>query len=281
MNSAHLSEGQIHPIESAPDSIRILHVDDQRPFLDLTTEHLSHELDETTIITRTDPQAAVTYLEDNQVECIISDYQMGAMNGLEFHDEVQAYAAEVPFILFTGEGSETIASEALEAGVDSYLQKSPDVGNFSVLANRISLLVDQFHDNRQTQKLKQTYEVITKTSTDAFWIQDLSTDKTLYSDGIESFGYSPGIRKEGFEWWVNRIHPDDRDEAEELIEAKITDTTTEIETIDHGYTRFSHHYRWQTATGEYVNCASRGAIIYEDGEAVEMTGSMTKREQCG
>lgn len=279
MSHAPLEQAHVHPLESTPDSLTILHIDDQKSFLDLTSKYLSDELDDATIITRTDPQAALAYLEDNQVECIISDYQMGTMTGLEFYDRVRTDATAVPFILFTGEGSEAIASEALGAGVDSYLQKSPDAGNFSVLANRIVLLVEQSHAKRQTRKLRQTYEVIAKTSTDAFWIQDLASGKTLYSEGIESFGYAPGVREDGFAWWTERIHPDDRADAEELINATIEDKTTETEQLDHNYAQFSHTYRWETATGEYVHCDSRGAILFENGEPVEMTGSMTKREQ--
>lgn len=281
MSRAPLETNQIHPLESSPDSLTVLHVDDEKPFLELTSEYLSHELEDATVITRTDPRAAITYLEDNHVDCIVSDYQMGTITGVEFYEHVRTNAADIPFILFTSHGSEAIASEALEAGVDSYLQKSPDAGNFSVLANRISMLVEQFHAKRQTRKLKQTYEVIAKTSTDAFWIQDMASGKTLYSEGIKSFGYAPGIRDDGFEWWIERIHPDDRADATAVIENKSTGTTTELEPSGHEQTQFSHAYRWQTESGEYVCCDSRGAIVFEDGEPVEMTGSMTKREQSG
>lgn len=279
MSRAPLEANQIHPLESSPESLTVLHVDDEKPFLELTSEYLGRELSDATVITRTDPQAAITYLEDNHVECIISDYQMGTADGIEFYEHVREDTDDIPFILFTGKGSEAIASEALTAGVDSYLQKSSDAGNFSVLANRISMLVEQFHAKRQTRKLKQTYEVIAKTSTDAFWIQDLSSGKTLYSDGIESFGYAPGVREDGFEWWIKRIHPDDRADAQALIENKITGITADIDTLDHDQTQFSHSYRWQTDSGEYVRCDSHGAILFEDGEPVEMTGSMTRREQ--
>ena len=278
MSRAPLEANQIHPLESSPDSLTVLHVDDEKPFLELTGEYLSHELEDATVITRTDPRAAITYLEDNHVDCIISDYQMGTITGVEFYEHVRDTTTAIPFILFTGHGSEEIAAEALDAGVDSYLQKAPDAGNFTVLANRISMLVEQFHAKRQTRKLKQTYEVIAKTATDAFWIQEMASGKTLYSEGITSFGYTPGVREDGFEWWIERIHPDDRDDARTLIEDKRTATTTEIEPLRHEQTQFSHTYRWQTDSGKYVHCDSRGAIVFEDGEPIEMTGSMTKRE---
>lgn len=281
MSRPMVEQTERHPLASAPESLTILHVDDEKPFLELTSEYLSHELPDATVITRTDPRAAISYLEDNHVECILSDYQMGTIDGVEFYQHVRADGAEIPFILFTGHGSEAIASEALEAGVDSYLQKSPDAGNFSVLANRISMLVEQFHAKRQTRKLRQTYEVIAKTSTDAFWIQDMTSGETLYSEGIESFGYASGIREEGFEWWLERIHPDDRADARAVIDDAIDEMATDMETLDDNYAEFAHTYRWETATGEYVRCDSRGAILCEDGEPVEMTGSMTKRSQAG
>ncbi|MFC7043896.1 response regulator [Halonotius sp. GCM10025705] len=130
--------------ESSCNGTTVLHVDDQSAFLELTSEYLAKELDDVTLITRSDPQAAVAYLKANEVDCIVSDYQMGTMDGLEFYEQVASHSTEVPFILFTSKDSDTIASEALEAGIDSFLQKSSDPSGFRMLANRISLLVELY-----------------------------------------------------------------------------------------------------------------------------------------
>jgi len=144
MQQPQLKEKQAHRGESSCTGMTILHVDDQPPFLELTSEYLNHELDSITVITRTDPQAAASFLETNDVDCIVSDYAMGTLDGLEFYTQIQSQTPDVPFILFTNEDPDDIASEALEIGIDSYLQKSSAAANFSILANRISILVELY-----------------------------------------------------------------------------------------------------------------------------------------
>jgi hypothetical protein len=45
-------------------------------------------------------------------------------------------------VLFTGKGSETVASEAISAGVTDYLQKGTGTDQFVILANRIENAVE-------------------------------------------------------------------------------------------------------------------------------------------
>jgi DNA-binding NtrC family response regulator len=48
---------------------------------------------------------------------------MPGVDGLEFLASVREEYPDLPFILFTGKGSEEIASEAISRGVTDYLQK--------------------------------------------------------------------------------------------------------------------------------------------------------------
>ena len=52
------------------------------------------------------------------------------MDGLAFFGAVRDINLDLPFILFTGKGSEKIASEAFSAGVTDYLQKSTEVEQY-------------------------------------------------------------------------------------------------------------------------------------------------------
>jgi CheY-like chemotaxis protein len=144
MDSPQLGQKNPQIGESSCSGTTVLHVDDQSAFLELTSDYLTKELDDVTLITRSDPQAAATYLKANEVDCIVSDYQMGTMDGLEFYEQVASNGTEVPFILFTSTDSDTIVSEALSAGIDSFCRKSSDTSCFRLLANRISLLVELY-----------------------------------------------------------------------------------------------------------------------------------------
>jgi PAS domain S-box-containing protein len=115
--------------------VKILHIDDDQSVLDLTRSFLNKELDAPRITTVTDPEAVLDRLRDETVHCIISDYDMPGRDGLELLQEVREQYPDLPFILYTGKGSEEIAADAINAGVTGYLQKGgPD--QIQRLANR-------------------------------------------------------------------------------------------------------------------------------------------------
>ncbi|QGX94326.1 PAS domain-containing protein [Haloplanus rallus] len=144
---------------SATDTFRLLHVDDDPAVLDLTSSFLDRELGwEVTTLTETSPEAALSRVADDadaDVDCIISDYDMPAMDGLAFFEAVREHGITTPFILYTGKGSEEIASRALNAGVTGYFQKGgPDQQRR--LANR----VEQVLDDRRTQAVADRYSTV-------------------------------------------------------------------------------------------------------------------------
>jgi Response regulator containing CheY-like receiver, AAA-type ATPase, and DNA-binding domains len=94
-----------------PTGVNILHVDDDPGLVDLASECLPREDESFTVKTETDPTAVPGRLEDERVDCIVSDYEMPEIDGLELVERVQSVDASIPFILFTGRGSEAVAAE--------------------------------------------------------------------------------------------------------------------------------------------------------------------------
>jgi CheY-like chemotaxis protein len=269
----------MEPLLSRPAEARVLHVDDQEAFLDVTATCLDREMDDVILISETDPKAGLDHVVDGRVDCIVSDYEMPGMDGLEFLDAVRDHDSEIPFVLFTGKGSEDVAAKAIEAGVSSYLRKKSGQAQFAVLANRIETLVDQDWARRRARKMEQTHELIVRTATDAFWIRNMETGETLYSEGIRRFGYEPGIREDGFEWWAERVHPQDRADSRDLNTLQREGSPEGFDTIDGEFGEFTHQYRWRDAAGAFVPLTSRGIVRFENGEPVEMVGAMTKRDE--
>ncbi|AXR79954.1 PAS domain-containing protein [Natrarchaeobaculum sulfurireducens] len=108
-------------------SVTVLHLDDDRSTLDLTAEFFDSEWPEAKVVTETQPTTAVEFAETNQIDCVISDFNMPELNGLEFFEQLHDAGVNIPFVLYTGKGSEEIASRALNAGVTAYFQKGgPD-----------------------------------------------------------------------------------------------------------------------------------------------------------
>jgi DNA-binding NtrC family response regulator len=117
---------------------RVLHVDDDPVFVDLAALMLERESSELTVTTETCPRDALDRVAREQVDAVISDFDMLEMNGLEFLEEFRRIDPNTPFILYTGKGSEEIASKAISAGVTDYVQKGRGQEQYTVLANRVT-----------------------------------------------------------------------------------------------------------------------------------------------
>jgi PAS domain S-box-containing protein len=119
------------------ERVRVLHVDDEPGFAELAGEFLEREDDRIEVLTATDADAGLDVLAGERVDCVVSDYDMPGRNGIEFLEAVRADHPELPFVLFTGKGSEEVASEAFSAGATDYLQKEGGSDQYTLLANRV------------------------------------------------------------------------------------------------------------------------------------------------
>jgi len=119
------------------ERVRVLHVDDEPGFAELAGEFLEREDDRIEVLTAADADAGLEVLAGERVDCVVSDYDMPGRNGIEFLEAVRADHPELPFVLFTGKGSEEVASEAFSAGATDYLQKEGGSDQHTLLANRV------------------------------------------------------------------------------------------------------------------------------------------------
>ena len=110
--------------EKRTDTIRVLHVDDHVDFAEMATTFLERENDRFDTEIGASASDGLDRLADSSFDCVLSDYDMPTQDGIEFLRTVRQKYPELPFILYTGEGSEAVASEAISAGVTDYLQKS-------------------------------------------------------------------------------------------------------------------------------------------------------------
>jgi PAS domain S-box-containing protein len=147
--------------------IRVLHVDDDPAFTSLTAEYLARVEARIEVETETSPRDGLARLERGDVDCVVSDYDMGEMDGVDFLEAVRASYPDLPFLLFTGKGSEAVAADAVDAGVTSYLQKG-GTDTFELLANRIR---NEVTDYRITTSYRQ-YKTVIDSLTDAVYVTD-------------------------------------------------------------------------------------------------------------
>jgi PAS domain S-box-containing protein len=125
-----------------PEPIVVLHVDDDADFAAITADFLERENDAISVVTETTVTAGLERLEQGGVDCIVSDYDMPDLDGLDFLERVRDRYPELPFILFTGKGSEEVASDAFSMGATDYLQKQVRSDQATLLANRVENYVE-------------------------------------------------------------------------------------------------------------------------------------------
>jgi len=143
------------------DAVRILHVEDDPDFADLTATVLERDQDAFTVATASSVDEALGILAAASFDCVVADYDMPGATGLDLLERVRADHGDLPFILFTGKGSEEVASEAITAGATDYLQKQPGTEQYDLLANRIHNAVDQYRSRQRAATLDRVRTLLT------------------------------------------------------------------------------------------------------------------------
>jgi PAS domain S-box-containing protein len=135
-------------------SFRVLHIDDDPDFSDLTARFLEREIDNIRVMTETSATAGLNRIS-SETDCIISDYDMPGVNGIEFLERIREKYPKLPVILFTGKGSEEVASEAMTAEATDYLQKDTGPEQYELLANRIQNAVGKYRSEQAEQRRRE------------------------------------------------------------------------------------------------------------------------------
>lgn len=143
--------------------IRVLHVDDEPDLSDMVATFLEREDDRLTVCTATSANEGLETIDEADVDCIVSDYDMPSTNGIEFLEAVRESHPELPFILYTGKGSEEVAADAISAGVTDYLQKDRGTEQYAILANRITNAVSAQWSAIESEQNRYRLERILKT----------------------------------------------------------------------------------------------------------------------
>jgi PAS domain S-box-containing protein len=165
--------------------ISILLVDDEPALLDVTRHFLEKRPD----IAVTICSSAFEALRTQKIEkfnVIISDYEMPAMNGIDFLIELRSKGYKVPFIIFTGRGREEVVIEAINNGADFYLQKSGDPKViFTQLNQMISQAVEKQRIHAEFNKSERRFHEIINALPDATFAINRQGNVIAWNHAIE------------------------------------------------------------------------------------------------
>jgi len=106
--------------------------------------------------------------EATDPECVVCDYQLGDGTGLSLLETVREADPDRPFVLVTGRGDETVASDAIGRGVTDYILKRQDDTESALLANRLKNAVESARAQRQLDRERRgkaaTLDLLTSTT---------------------------------------------------------------------------------------------------------------------
>ena len=233
--------------------IRVLHVDDDSDITDLTATFLERENDRISVETAHSPNEGLEKTNDRPPDCVVSDYNMPGMDGIEFLRKVREDHPNLPFIIFTAKGSEAVASEAISAGVTDYLQKSPGSEQYEILANRIGNAVQRRREKKRADRQEKLMRVTELAGDTGGFEVNVETGEVLMTDGTRRLVGLPEDAELSVEEAIDFYHPDDQadvrrainktaetdkqtrntwrlrtqDEEERLVEVTITPGTTD------------------------------------------------------
>jgi len=243
------------------DAIRVLVVDDEQDLATLTVDMLEREDDRLSVENARSASAARDRLEDAEYDCIVSDYEMPGQNGIEFLESVRENNPDMPFILFTGKGSEELASDAISAGVSDYLQKQTGSEQYELLANRIDTAVGQYRAERELERQNDLFAKAQNIANVGGWEYDAVTEADYNTDEalrIHGLSLEDSLSPKGS---LEYYHPDDRASVEEALERALEQGAA-----------YDLESRLITEDGTQRWVRSRGQPQWEDGDIVRIRG---------
>ena len=119
---------------------------------------------------------------------------------------------------------------------------------------------------RAIEESELRLRLISGIATDVMWDLNLVTGESWHSEGAATmFGYPDDRTLDVANWWLGRIHPDDRQRVEQSFQRYLAQ----------GEGLWEETYRLRRPDGQYAYVADRGQAIRDDaGKPLRMAGAM-------
>ena len=136
---------------------------------------------------------------------------------------------------------------------------------------------DETDRRRADEAMRETeerYRLAARATNDAIWDWRMADGQVIWNEALGAlFGHTERETDSG--WWIEHIHPDDRQRVSDSIHA----------VIDGDGVNWSAEYRFRRADGSHAHLLDRGTVLRdEDGHAIRMIGAMldlTERRRMG
>lgn len=182
---------------------RILHIDDDKNFLELAKRQLEAVDPDLYSETISDPENTLNKLNETRFHCVLCDYKMPKMDGIEVLRQIRKEYPRLPFILLTNQGSEEVASQAISENATDYIRKGGSKANYELIANRIENAISK-------RKAEEERENAFERMADAYFKLDNDWRFTYTNENATEILDRPREEIIGENLW--ELYPDAREE---------------------------------------------------------------------
>jgi signal transduction histidine kinase/FixJ family two-component response regulator len=170
--------------------INVLHIDDDREFLELFRRTYSEEFDVTSL---SGGAEVLELLARGEADALVLDYEMPGKKGLEVLREVRQMYPTMPVVFYTGQGDEEVARQAFTAGATDYFVKAAsDFAQKEKVVNSVRKAVEKCAVEEKLAEQQAMLEGIIEYNPYSISIFD-SRGRFIRSNGSHTklFGMSP------------------------------------------------------------------------------------------
>ncbi|MCL4550966.1 MAG: PAS domain S-box protein [Bacteroidetes bacterium] len=213
--------------------IKILHLEDN----DLDAELLQSQLEIEGIpceITRVFHKAEfIKVIEEKQFDLILSDNTLPDFDGIDALRYAKKIQPETPFIFLSGTLGEDVAIEAMRWGATDYVLKQR-IEKFGVTVKRVleesRRKKELEYANRKIRENEERLKIAQEVAHIGTWEFNVATKEVYFSDEqYKIFGYKPNQISVSLEFFLNMVHPDDKQIIAQAIENLLDGKRKEFE----------------------------------------------------
>ena len=141
-------------------AIRILLVEDVKTDAEMVQRVLQTSEQFSEVSWSPDPEEALARILEapSSFDIVITDYSMPSLNGLELCQELINKKVPLPLVILTGTGNESLAVQALKAGVDDYIIKDVEGGYLKLLPVVIPEVINNYQNRLACKKAEEEKE---------------------------------------------------------------------------------------------------------------------------
>jgi diguanylate cyclase (GGDEF)-like protein/PAS domain S-box-containing protein len=218
--------------------------------------------------TRVEDEAGFRAALSADLDLVLADYHQPNFDALRAFRIMREQRLDVPFIIVSGAIGEETAVSAVRDGVADYVLKDRLARLGTAVEHALEQRALRLREQKAVEELRaseKTLADLVNSLTGVIWEQEIPSRRmTFMSREIESLlGYPLADWYAVPNFWLSRVHPDDRDRATATFDAVVASGRSNGST-----------YRLVAADGRLIWMRDNYSVALSDGKPVKVRGVM-------